>query len=237
MPDGDDPTPYIVLGIFGLVLFAVVSWTVRSALDRRYRDKIAAWAAAQGWNYREGGGGSWTQGLEQGIARGVELQMEGSRRDRQVTVAHYWYQTRESRQEPRQEYCGGQWTTRWETNIYTVTHDLTVLAVHLPSVYPEISVESRGLGSRIAHSFGWRDRNRLEQDSFDHAYRVRTEDPELGRSVVTPALVEAHLAGTVPLWSLRDHDLFTTWEGKIRVDLVPNRLDQLLDVADLLGTI
>ncbi|MGH7870567.1 MAG: hypothetical protein ACREP9_23695 [Candidatus Dormibacteraceae bacterium] len=244
MRHGNDPTGYsVILGVVLLVLMIWVIWAVpivvRKVRNRRYRDGVAAWAAThEGWSYREGGGGPWAQQLEQGQARGVTFHIDGTRRNRPVTVAHYWYRT-----------SADAAATGWVEGSYTTTHDLTVCLVHLPGVYPAISVKIRGavypaipvkardIGWRIARGLGFPVLYGLGEDAFDRVYQVRTEVPELSRSVITPALVEAHLAGTVPPWSLREHDLLATWNGKVKPDLIPSHLDQLLNVADLLGTI
>ncbi|MCA1701907.1 MAG: hypothetical protein LC808_00995 [Actinobacteria bacterium] len=152
----------------------------------------------------------------------MKLQMEGTKRDRRVTVAHYWYETSSRDSDGRES---------------TTTYNLMVLVVHLQGVYPEISVQIRGPVSRIARRFGRQDPNSVGQESFDGLYRVRTEDPELIRRVMTPALVKAHLARTVPLWSLRDNELLTTHSWTRDFDLIDSRLGQLLDIADLLGTV
>ena len=71
---------------------------------------------------------------------------------------------------------------------------------------------------------------------FDRLFRVRTDHPDLARSVLGPALVGEHLAGTVPFWDLAGHDLLTWEPGRIDDPRwIPARTDALVRVAMVLG--
>lgn len=221
----EGPGVYIALGVAALAAFVVLGMWVSRALDRRYRGRAARWAAAHGWAYRDGGGGSWTALLDQGIDRGVKFQLEGARRGRPVLVAHWWFDTRERRMDD--DSIGG-----WE--YYTETHHVMVVVVRLPTPCPEMRVEARGMGSRVARALGRRDPAALGHDAFDRAFRIRSADPATGRRLLTRRLIEAHLARRVPLWSVRGVDLVATWTGKVDPDTIPSRVDRLLTVAALL---
>jgi len=52
-------------------------------------------------------------------------------------------------------------------------------------------------------------------ERFDRRFRVATADPGTSRRLVGPALAAAHVAGTVPLWSLRGDELLTYQRGRI----------------------
>ncbi|MBP2334011.1 hypothetical protein JOF41_000189 [Saccharothrix coeruleofusca] len=216
----------VVMIAFAVLAVAALLIAAGVAADRKYRATVSAWAAAQGWRYREGGGGPWTACLPRGDARKVRLQVEGFRHY-PVTVAHYQYDTTSTSSKTD---MNGQ-STR---STSTTTHHLTVHVVHLPFTYPPIAVRRRGLGSRIARGAGYRDGKATGDEEFDRRFRVRVDDPAVVPALITPALVRAHLDGVVPEWSLAGADLVSTSTGRIRVESVFSGLDPLLRVADLL---
>ncbi|BCJ75035.1 hypothetical protein CS0771_45790 [Catellatospora sp. IY07-71] len=221
-----DPTPIIVLVVIAVIAVAVVSAAVGRARDRRYVEGVASWAASLGWRYREGGGGTWTSRLPRGVRSGVRLLVEGSRDGFPVTVAHYWWETREQR--TRQE--NGH--TRWET--VTVHHAATVHVVHLPAQQPTVAVNPRGLGSKMARGLGLSGVVEVGVEEFDRRFRVDTQDPA-GRALITAALIQAHIAGAVPVWSVDGRDLIGVQNHALKTDTVLPFLDSLLRVAKLLA--
>lgn len=216
----------VVFAVLAVLAVLAVVIVVSLAADRKYRATVSAWAAAQGWRYREGGGGPWAARLPAGNARKVRLQVEGFR-GHPVTVAHYQYDTTSTS-------SGTDANGHHTTSTTTTTHHLAVFVVHLPFGYPPIAVERRGLGSRIARGVGYRDGLATGVEEFDRRFRVRAHDPALVPALITPALVRAHLDGVVPEWSLAGADLMSTAEGRIKVESVFRHLDPLLRVAALL---
>jgi Domain of unknown function (DUF1707) len=103
--------------------------------------------------------------------------------------------------------------------------ETTVTVVHLPSSYSAAEIKSRGLRrtSRIGHA------------EFDKKFRVRTDAPGGPSAVVSVELAEAHLAGKVPLWTLRDRELMCRVDGKTKVEDLGATVDRAVRVAELLG--
>ncbi|MEU6346067.1 hypothetical protein ABZ883_34520 [Streptomyces sp. NPDC046977] len=209
---------FIAVGIVGLLVLAAVLGAVA---DRRYRKRLSEWAAAQGWAYQVGGGGPWTQQLEQGIERRVVLQLEGARRGRHLLVAHWWCKIRESPSE---------WGTESEVDV------LMVVVLPLPVRYPDVRVKRRGAAARLARSAG-RKPAAPGHEAFDRGFQVRCNDPAAGRRLLTQKLMNAHLAGVMPpLWRVNGRFLVGIWHGKVKPSTILPRVDQLLDLAKLLGT-
>jgi hypothetical protein len=111
---------------------------------------------------------------------------------------------------------GGGAATRVET---------TEVVVHLPSAYPATQIKRRGLrrAAGIGHA------------GFDEKFQVRTDAPGGPSAVVSTQLAEAHLAGEVPLWTLRDKKLVCDKNGKTKVEDLDTTVDQAVRVAELLG--
>ena len=69
---------------------------------------------------------------------------------------------------------------------------------------------------------------------FDRTFRV-DGDPVAVRWLLSPALVSAHVAGTVPPWSLHQSELMTHLPGRLdRLDRIPALAEPLTRVAALL---
>ncbi|WP_117209264.1 hypothetical protein [Allorhizocola rhizosphaerae] len=224
----------VVVGLLVLVAIGLISAAVSRARDRRYAEQVSAWAAGLGWRFREGGGGTWTGRMPQGIRNGVRLLVEGSHHGYPVSIAHYWWQTRENHPVTRTTYVNGQTRTetRWETRI--VNHDATVHIVHLPEQLASVTVTDRGLGSRMARALGMSKSADVGDAEFDRRFRVETDDPA-GMALMTHELVRAHVDAIVPLWSVDGRDLLSVQDNaRLRTDTALAYLDGLVRVADLL---
>jgi hypothetical protein len=146
----------------------------------------------------------------------VTLALSGTVRGRPVSVAEYrifMY-----------PYGGG------------VPPDWVVVVVWLDRSYPSIAVKSRGALSRPRRRLSGDPQATTGDDEFDHQFKVVTDDRAVARSLIGRQLIAAHLAGTVPTWSLAGHELLTYREGHIDVaDQIPALAEPLTQVADLLA--
>ncbi|MEV6280819.1 hypothetical protein [Nocardia sp. NPDC051832] len=70
---------------------------------------------------------------------------------------------------------------------------------------------------------------------FDSRFRITAPDEWAAHQLIGPPLIEAHLAGTVPLWSVLGQDLLAHYPGRLQAGMIPACVPQLLRVADLLG--
>ncbi len=131
-------TPFVIVFVAAALLIVALS-AVAKARDRRYRSDLLDWATTRNWTYREGGRhvtgfppeAEWVSLLPRGRRRrGVRLQLDGTRKGRPVTVAHYRYQT----------------TTSTNSTPQTHTHHLTVIVIRLAARYPAAELQRRGLG-------------------------------------------------------------------------------------------
>ena len=76
-----------------------------------------------------------------------------------------------------------------------------VVVVHLPSQYTAIEVTSRAMPP-------WRSTtSAVGHTEFDRKFRVRTDAPGGPQAVIPYELADAHVAGTVPLWSVQGREL------------------------------
>lgn len=226
----------------GVVLFAVVlvglsvlGAVIRVLALRAYYRHIANWARDHDWVFRRGGKNvNWEYRLPHGANKSVRFQVEGTIAQRRFTVGrvdHVW---------------GKDVVGPTETVVRQRVH-LTVIVLHLTNSYPPAEVEEReGWAAGAGRSFGT-----IGHPRFDELFVVHTEVPGGPRSVVPPALAEAHVRREVPVWAVRGRELVCTVLGggpaRIRNErraeavrslgarTIDEELAAAMRIADLLG--
>jgi hypothetical protein len=209
--------------IVGLLMLPVVlvglgAMAVREDASRqRYRNDVATWAGARGWRFYKGAGGrTWTSPLPRvsasEIKSQVELQVDGIRDGYQFTLVYAIVTIR----------CYNK------TGLPTMDIGSTAVIVRLPSAYPTVEIKPKKLkflpvNGGIGHA------------AFDKKFRVHTSAPGGPAAIVCTQLAEAHVAGEVPLWSLREQELMCPVRGEIRIKDLDSTLDRAVRVAKLLS--
>jgi hypothetical protein len=74
----------------------------------------------------------------------------------------------------------------------------TEVVLHLGSVQPAAQVKERSICHRGSSAIG--------HSTFDKKFQVETEAHGGPAALVSIPLANAHVAGKVPLWALRDQD-------------------------------
>lgn len=215
----------VVAGAAGVITLVIVLIVVAVRRERERKARIAHWAASRGWAMTlRPRGLEWTSRLPGRNRRGVSLMVTGSLGGWPVAVADYSYTTTSST------------GTGSRSSTSSTTHHFVVTAVRLGAAYPPVAVQPRGALSRLGRSIFGDNSAATGNGEFDRQFRVQTKEPAYSRTLVGPALVNEHLAGRVPAWSLAGPDLVTWRQGRIDD---PSQIEamaaQLLRVADLLG--
>ena len=212
--------PFCVLAavVVGGLLAVLIVVTVRQA--RRREQMFRQWATRAGWTLTERPQTGWYRFLPGGNRYGVSRALSGTVRGRPVTVAEYTHRER--------RVIG-------ETSSIS-THRYVVVVVRLGRPYPLIAVDSRGAFSKLGRKLFGDGQAATGNDEFDRRFRIATKEPAIARQVVGPQLIAAHLAGTVPAWTVSGLELLTYREGTIdRPDRIPVLAEPTLRIADLLG--
>jgi hypothetical protein len=212
----------VVLGVAGAgaVLVTAVSRASAKA-ERRRRDVLYAWTMANGWQLVEGNvGTSWRHRLTHlsrfGIRRLVHSVVHGL----PVTAAdcHYTSYSTDS---------GG--------NSQSSVVSLSVFVARLPGRWPDIDVRNRHLGSRLMRALGRQSRIETGHTLFDQRFSVEASDPHAVRALLSPALVDAHLRGQAPLWSIQGGELMLVTPGRLNPDGIRAEIERLGWLAEMLG--
>ncbi|WP_109529981.1 MULTISPECIES: hypothetical protein [Nocardia] len=208
-----------------LVFLPAVVGAVGVHAEHRRRHALRQWAANNGWQYAEGLHAPWTARMPGANARGVGVALTRVLDGRRVTVADYHYRTTTNER-----------STDGTTRTTTRRHHFVVTIVHLDRPHPPIAVVERGtLG--ILHRSIFGDKPTATGNIwFDNRFWIASRDPGYVRHLVGPDLIDAHIAGAVPLWSVAGNDLMTYSVGHLnRVRAIPEHITPLLRVANLLG--
>lgn len=211
-----------VLGVLIIAAFAlvVISVVVNGHRERRRLDHIRLWAKHHGWYLREQPAVDWAERLPGRNRRGVSLSVHGTLDGHTVCVAEYSYTTS---------------STDAQGNSTSETHRFVVTAVRLPTLYPTLSVERRTGLSKLGRAVFGDAATAIGDERFDRLYRIRTVVPVQVHSVLSPALVNEHIAGRLPVWSVQGTELLTYQKGRIESPAqIPALAAPLVRVAELL---
>lgn len=207
-----------VLVFVGLIALLIVMAVLSSRRERERRAELTRWAGSRGWaavppGVRPG----WVSWLP-GRGR-LRLQFSGPYRARPASAADYSYTTS---------------TPNGNGGTTTATHHFCAFVVHTRLRYPNLLVHTRGAGSKLWRHLTGPGHTELGHTPFDEQYKVVTNDPPTARRLLTPALVQAHLAGYLPDWHLQDQDLLTYHQGRLTPTLLEAGLARTAAIADLI---
>jgi hypothetical protein len=213
---------FVVVGI--VLVLAIPLLLIARRRERRWAQALTAWAASLGFTaYPAGTEVRWTERLPGRRSSGVRYLFAGQRGGRTVGVAEYEYH------ETTSTSVNGQLQTS------TVTHRYLVCVVDVGTTFPAIEVVERSSGSKLWRWLTGPKDTEIGVPEFDERYRIATDQPEIAKQLIRPALVQAHVAGSVPPWSLYGSDLLAYWPGRLEPQRALPALDALLYVADLFG--
>ncbi|MEC3952642.1 hypothetical protein VMT65_06335 [Nocardia sp. CDC153] len=145
---------------------------------------------------------------------------------------------------------GGRWVTVTEYSYVTrsgsgdsettTRYHYIVVVVQMDRAHPWLAVHQRGLMSQFGRALFGDAPTATGNVLFDSRFRIDAFDAGHAKVMVSPGLVQAHIAGAVPQWSLVGNELLTyvrTYDKIRDPNQVPLYAAQLLRVADLMGPV
>lgn len=213
----------LVIGgvVSGVVVLAVAAGRAAARAERQRRDAFYAWTMAGGWQMYEGDvATSWRHRFAH-LSRFQIRRLAGATvHGLPMTAADCHYVTH---------------TTDAQGHPQTNDVSLSVFVARLPGQWPDIEVRGRGLGSRFLRALGRQSPIEIGHPPFDQRFRVETADPRAAHALLSPALVEAHLRGQAPDWSIRGGELVIVEAGRLAPERVGPGVQRLGWLAELLG--
>jgi hypothetical protein len=217
----------LLLLLFLLVVFgglaALVGVVLSAARKQQQRatDAFQAWALHSGWQLYVGDVPTpWRDRLSHLRRFYIRRLVRGTARGLAVAAADCGYE------EQGVVVDGVQQTNH---------RDLAVFTALLPGMWPDIEVRPRGLGSRIMRSLGVRAAIDTGYPAFDQRFLVEVHDPSVVPALLSPGLVDAHVRGQAPPWSIRGGELLITEDVELTPELIGPGIDRLLWLAAMLG--
>jgi hypothetical protein len=210
-----------------VVLLVTLASIAVGRRNRRRADRLRGWARENGWTVTPHPAVNWTARLPGGNRDGIAVAVSGRVRGRPVSVAEYLVTDAQVTSVP--DGMGGTTSsTAPADHFYAVA--VAVLAQPLPS----ISVEPRGPMSRMARAVIGPGESATGNPAFDRAFRIRTSDPGAVPRWCTPRVMEAHLRGQIPAWSVHGAELLIYEPGRLDPAAIPARIAPITYLADLL---
>ena len=126
-------------------------------------------------------------------------------------------------------------TTGTSETSTTTTHHYVLYVARLRQQWPAVAVQHRGAVSRFGRALFGDRATAIGYEPFDSAYRISADRPEAARAIFRRGLVDEHVAGRLPEWSLYGDELMTYETGRIDdPEAIPARCAPLVRVADLI---
>ncbi|MGW3541192.1 hypothetical protein [Nocardia niigatensis] len=205
------------------VLLVAVAVPIGIKAERDRKARLREWAVANGWTFQERSSAPWTARLPGRNRRGLGVTVTGRMSGRWVSVAEYSYET----------------TTSTGDSTTSTTHRYLVGLILLDRPHPALAVAQRGLMSQFGRALFGDKPTATGNVLFDARFRIAAADTAHAKAMISPALIAAHIAGTVPQWSLVGNELLAVVPGGKLQDpnVIPWFAGRLSGVADLLGPI
>jgi hypothetical protein len=217
-------------GIFCVLVVVLVALAAVAARrrERRRTDAVRSWAQANGWAVTDRPAVDWGARLPGGARDGVSVVLSGVVRGRPVSVGEYMMT--ETQVSTTSDATGG---TSTSTSSNTVHY--TVAVARLTQPMPDTTVEQRGGLSRLARAVTGPSESATGNAAFDKAFRIRTANPPAVRAWCTPALIDAHLRGHVPAWSVHGVEVLTYHPGRLDPPAIVSHAERVAYLAALLN--
>ena len=163
------PSMLFVVGILAVAVIGVGGWW----LQAKRREKLAQWAAANGWLYVDSDPSlvdlSQRYPFGDGHARRTGEVLRGRFGGHEALSFVYTWKTGSGKDES--------------------THTAHVVALALPAYLPIVEVTPESALDRVAKAFGGQDL-RFELEEFNRAFRIQAYDERTAHAVIHPRLME-----------------------------------------------
>lgn len=196
------------------IVAVIVFFVVR---NHRHREKLRAFAAANGWTYTERDN-SLTRRW-----RGQPFRSDGSNTASDAFRGYFGPQ-----QFPFVAFTYSYTPQNSKGNSTSTTHHYEVCVLRIGWALPYLHVGREGLLTRVLRFLGEQDID-FESDDFNRAFLVQSTDPRFAYGVIHPQLMEWLLGPGRILapWRIDGADLITYGVGRLDIQSFPNKLQAM----------
>jgi hypothetical protein len=209
----------------GFIALAILLAVVAVRRERERKEGLGRWATYNGWIMTLRPAVDWGRLLPGRNRRGVTLALSGTVEGHPVTIAEYHYTETTS-----STNANGSSTSS------STTYPLRPARGAIEPPRPEHQRLSTGALSKFGRSLFGDRATAIGHEPFDNEYRVAAKDASVVPYVLRPALVQEHVAGRLPGWSLEGQDLLADLPPRAhrRPGHHPGPVGPLVRVATLL---
>jgi len=208
--------PLIVIGMIAVVVVIVICGYIASL---KRREAMAALATRLGLRFspRKDRGLArqyrFLDKLRRGSNRYAYNVLSGNYQGHDVLLFDYHYQTGSGKD--------------------THHHHLSFFILHLPGVFPELTIGREHIFSKIAQAVGYDDID-FESHEFSRKFCVRSRDKKFAYDVCNAQMIEYLLANDDLTMEIESHALAVSFNRRLRLEQIEPNLNRLLQVRSLL---
>lgn len=207
----------VATGIVAIVLVGRVG----AKAERRRLDTLYAWTMANGWQLVEGDRAtSWRPRLAHLSRFGIRRMVQSVVHGLPVTVADCHYTS---------------YSTDANGNSQSSVISLSVFVARLPGRWPDVGIRGKSLTNSLMRALTGQPSIKIGHPAFDKRFVVSAADPRAPRALLSPALVEAHVNGQAPAWSLFGGELMIVESGRLTPARILAGVERLGWLAEMLG--
>lgn len=220
---GSNPQEYTFFLVFGLFAVLVIALIVGAWLyERKRRQEFQALADRLGLSYRRkdpyiAQRFQFLDRLCRGSDRYAFNILEGERQDRPVCIFDFHYATHSTDSKGRRK------TEHHYFSCFVLEHELAA---------PELLIFPENFLHRVGKAFGLPDID-FESNEFSRAFVVQCKDKRFAYDICHTRMMEYLLAHRDLSIEIERNCLSISFDQRLKVKEIPQRLEQLLEMRDL----
>jgi len=206
----------VVIGIVLFITFGIFSYIA----DKKRREALRDLASKLGLSFNESQNYdiaiqySFLNKLTQGDNRYVFNTFSGVYRGEQVVISDYHYETHSTDSKGRQR---------------TNHHYLSLFALQMPTAFPELTIVTEGILSKIAQSFGYDDID-FESHEFSRTFCVRSRDKKSAYAICNARMIEYLLGNKDLSIEIERNTLALIFDSQLAIEQVETNLNRMLEI-------
>lgn len=207
-----------------LVVGAIVAGATYASIQaKKRREALARLAASLGFRFSPAKDYTiddryrFLKNLAQGSNRYACNVMSGSYGGHEVLIFDYHYET---------------YSRSSKGHRQTHHHYFSFFILHLPGVFPELTVTREGMFSKVAQFFGYDDID-FESAEFSRQFCVRCADKKFAYDICNPRTIEYLLAHPFLNLEIDQHCLSLFFSGRLSAEAIQSNLNRLVGLREL----
>jgi hypothetical protein len=213
--------PLIVIGVVALIIVLIVFGQIAA---QKRREAMRAVAAKLGLRFDPERNSTlarryeFLNRLHEGSNRYAFNILSGNHQSHDVTAFDFHYETHSTGPKGQRQ---------------THHHYFSCFVLHLPAVFPELTIGPEGFFSKIAQAIGYDDID-LESHEFSRKFCVRSKDKKFAYDVCNAKMMEYLLANPDLVIEIEQDSLALSFSSQLSPENIEPNLNRLIAVRSLM---